>query len=83
MIVNAPPERQVPILVRGGETVQVRTERQQHRASSGAVIHIHMGNNPTPVEWVRKAVVEGLRQTGQTVDKFFLDSAAPDVALTS
>lgn len=77
--VNAPANREFPIIVRGGETI--RTERQeallqsmmQNNGRGGATVHVHINSPFTDVEAVKKAVQKGLEQTNLSVDKYFVN----------
>ena len=74
--VNAPPNVQVPILVRGGERGVIQTEKQQADAGTGrgATIHINF-NTPVPhSQWVVDSIKKALRDTGLTADKLLVNN---------
>ena len=73
--INAPANKEFPILVRGGETV--RTEKQEAALdnNNGATVHVHINAPGTTEDMVRKAVIEGLRRTGLKVDKYLVDTS--------
>lgn len=73
---SQPAGREFPILVRGGETV--RTEGQerdlQNRiGGSGMNVTININGDGLSPRAVQMAVIAGMRQTGQTVDKYFVN----------
>jgi hypothetical protein len=61
--------------VSSGEKVNVTPADRNGGEGGGnrAVVHVHINAPGTPVEMVRDAVVEGLRQTGLTVDRYLVD----------
>lgn len=73
--IDAPASREVPILVRGQETVRVTTpEQEAERGTGRPVVNVTINNHSdmTAVEGIKKAVEEGLRKTGLTADQFFV-----------
>jgi hypothetical protein len=71
--IDAPPNQEVPILLRGQETVRVTTPEQEGRGSGGLIINI---NGPlTSKEAFKKIVQEGMRELGVTdVSDYFVNN---------
>ncbi len=59
--------------VSSGERVNVTPASQV--SNSNVTVHVHINAPGTTVSMVRKAVIEGMRQTGLKVDKFFADNS--------
>lgn len=69
---DAPTSKNFPIVVRGGETFEVRTETQ--RSSSGINLTINI-NSPIPGgTWVVQSIKKALRDTGVSVDKLLVNN---------
>lgn len=70
--VNAPANREVPIMVRGQETIRVTTPEQERRSGGGVVINF---NSPvSDVQFVRNSIKKVLQETGLAVDKAFVNN---------
>ncbi len=76
MFFNAPPSQEMPILIRGQETVRVTTPEQERNNSRAINVTVIVNNNcPTPkIEWIKEGVEEGLKKSGLTVDKYFINN---------
>ena len=73
--IDAPSQAEVPLLVRGQETVRVTTPEQEARGSSPNVsITINNYSDITAEEGIKKAVEAGLRATGLTITEYFSNS---------
>lgn len=70
--INAPENREVPILVRGQETVRVTTPEQEEAQAQPVQIVVNNYSNMTATEGIKKAVEDGLRKTGVALDSFFV-----------
>jgi len=74
--IDAPESKEVPIMVRGGETVRVTTPEQERERTEArpAAINITINNHSsmTALDGIKKAVQEGLRKTGLTAEAFFI-----------
>jgi hypothetical protein len=74
---NAPASSEATVKVRGGETIDVYTPEQRDEAnrSKGNTVNLTMNfNSPvSDVQWVRKAVIAGIKQTGLTVDRLLVN----------
>jgi hypothetical protein len=73
-VVPGPENREVPAILKGGETVRTaEQERSLGRPSVSVTININAPG--TPVEMVKKALQEGLKATGFTsVDQFIVNN---------
>jgi hypothetical protein len=74
---DAPPSKEFPILVRGGETV--RTERQeadlqQALSGSGGGLTFNFYGPVSSPDWVIEAVKAKLRETGQSATELLRDN---------
>lgn len=70
---NASPSTDIPILVRGGETI--RTESQEASLKGSGVTIINNFNTPVPHgEWIKSSLQEGLARTGLTIDKYLVNN---------
>lgn len=75
--INAPASREFPIIVRGGETV--RTEGQERdlqngRAGRSVSVTVNVNGNGLVPRDVQQAVIAGMRESGLTVDKYFVNN---------
>lgn len=69
---DAPSSRNIPIMVRGGETFEVKTETQQ--SSSGSTLIFNF-NTPVPhSQWVVNSIEQHLRKTGLSIDKAIVNN---------
>ena len=73
---DQPASKEFPIMVRGGETV--RTEGQERdlinsKGSKGTTVNININGKGLIPRDIQKAVQMGMRQTGLTVDKYFVN----------
>jgi hypothetical protein len=82
MFVNAPPEREVPMLVRGGETVEVKTERQQARASGSSIV-INFNAPVSDEQFVIRSVQKAIDRSGLTIDKLLVARNSQTVSVTA
>jgi len=73
--INAPASHEFPILVRGGETIRTEQQEKNLRSRGGGSVSLTININApgTPVEMVRRAIIDGLRDTGLTVDKYLVN----------
>jgi hypothetical protein len=74
--VNAPSGKEFPIMVRGGETI--RTEGQERdlnngRAGKSISVTVNVNGSGLVPRDVQQAVITGMRQSGLTVDKYFVN----------
>ena len=68
--VNAPANREVPIMVRGQETIRVTTPEQERRSSGGGIV-INFNSPVSDVQFVKNSIIKVLQDTGLSVDKAF------------
>lgn len=74
---NAPASSEAMVKIRGGETIDVYTpeQRDERQTNSNSVTIVQNFNSPfTDVVAVKRAVQAGLRLTGLTVDKYFVNN---------
>jgi hypothetical protein len=81
MFINAPPTQEFPILVRGGETIRTEKQEAQLQTNGGTVVTINF-NSPIPhSDWIKQSVQEGMRLSGLTIDKYFVNSNKVNIAI--
>ncbi|TAK57872.1 MAG: hypothetical protein EPO24_09395 [Bacteroidetes bacterium] len=74
---DAPPSKEFPLRVRGGETFEVKTEAQQAAASGSFMLVINMNGPVSTPEAFKKIVQDGMRQMGITdVNQYFKNNRA-------
>ena len=71
--VDAPANREVPIMVRGQETIRVNTPEQERRFSSGGVV-INFNSPVSDTQFITNSIKKVLQQTGLSLDKVFVNN---------
>lgn len=71
---NAPASQNIPIMVRGGETFEVKTEAQQASGGGGNVFHFNFYAPVEAPEWVVQQIKSALRRTGLPFDQVVTNS---------
>lgn len=84
--INAPPSKEFPILVRGGETIRTEAQEagvQRALASTGTTINIHV-NGPVADPRAFKEIIEkGMRETGITDAAQYFRNSRSNLVLQS
>ena len=80
---DAPASRNIPIMVRGGETFEVKTEAQQRQGSSSRITYnnVHVHGPIASKEAFKKLVEEGMRELGVTDVRQYFRNTNGDVTL--
>ena len=72
--VNAPANREVPIMVRGQETIRVNTPEQERRSSGGGIV-INFNSPVSDVAFTRNSILKVLKETGLSIESAFINQS--------